>query len=127
MNRATTALGLLLASSTAALSAETLKVTATPGVFVRIATHHDIDEATCIPRDPPALVVSTPPKKGSTLIGLELTTVADGKCRGTMVDARILLYMAEETAAGDDRFEFEVSHSAARFDKHTVALRIPKR
>lgn len=127
MTRAAAALGLLVATSTAAVAVETLKRTATPGAFLRVAAHHDIDEAGCIPRDPPSVVVTTQPKKGSTLIGLELTTIPDGKCRGTMVDTRVLLYMAEDITGGDDRFEYEVGHSASRVEKFAVAVRIPKR
>lgn len=127
MTRTAVALGLLLASTATVGAVETLKRTATPGAFLRVARHHDIDETGCIPRDPPSLVVTAQPKKGSTLIGLELTTIPDGKCRGTMVDTRVLLYMAEDANGGDDRFEYEVGHSPLRVEKFAVQVRIPKR
>jgi hypothetical protein len=104
--------------------AEVIEKEAVPGVYLTVATLKDIDLARCLPADAPEIEVTTPPKKGETLIGLVLTTVTDGDCRDTMVDARVLLYKANGNASGTDRFEYTLKRADHTTEKVTATIRI---
>lgn len=111
-------------SSAVVTAAEVIEKTAVPGVYVTLATYKDIDLAHCLPADAPEIEVSSPPKMGETLIGLALTTITDGTCAGTMVDARILLYKPNGTATGTDRFEYTLKRVDRTTEKVTAKIRI---
>jgi hypothetical protein len=114
----------LAVSAAAAPAAEPAKREVVPGVWVTISTDFDMDYAGCLPDDAPEIVVSKPPAKGETLVGLALTRIDDGTCKGTMVDARILLYKANEATSGDDRFEYRLKHANGKSEDRKTVVRI---
>lgn len=105
-------------------AAETLRREAVPGVWVQISTDWDMDYSGCLPDDAPEIVVSKAPSRGETLIGLALTQIPDGICKGTMVDARVLLYKANEATSGEDRFEYRVKHANGKSDDRRTVVKI---
>lgn len=126
--RGCVAVGVLVAALIVAAlpgrAAEPAKRDVVPGVWVTITSAFDMDYSGCLPDDAPEIVVSKPPAKGETLVGLALIRIEDGVCKGTMVDSRILLYKANEATSGDDRFEYRLKHADGKSEDRKTTVRI---
>ncbi|TBW36992.1 hypothetical protein EYW49_12635 [Siculibacillus lacustris] len=124
MRAAAVLAALLLMTPVGAQAAERLERTAIPGVMLSVFAHKDVDPERCVPSDAPEVTVLTQPKKGSTVIGIALSTVSEGSCKGTMVDARVVAYSAAPDASGDDRFEYSVRHADQKVETYAVIVHI---